>query len=184
MPKNGDDKQFCRLFILLSALMFLFTMAGCQVATPANGSPEGLEADGRPHYEVVILGGREFKLELALTRTEREEGLMWREYIAEDGGMLFVFPDRELFPRPISFWMKNCLVPIDVIFIKRNGTITAIHAMQPPLPDTPDEDLPTYASNAPVQFAIELRGGLSFELGLEVGDVVDLRSDYLRALAE
>lgn len=134
-------------------------------------------------FEEVELAGQVFNLELALTDDERALGLMWREHLADDEGMLFVFPDREPYPRELGFWMKNCLIPIDVIFIDREGFVTAIHEMQPPEPGTPDSDLPGYHSNGPAQFAIEIRGGLATELGLQAGDYIEFRRDYLVQLA-
>ncbi len=134
--------------------------------------------------EEVYIADRLFELELALTPEQRARGLMGRESMTDNEGMLFVFPDEEPYPAVVNFWMKGTLMPIDVIFIERDGVITAIYEMQPPEPGTPDEDLPVYSSKSPVQFVVELRGGLAAELGLQPGEMIILRNDYLLQLAE
>jgi len=162
-----------KILLVLVILALAGVITGCAPKSPADIS-----------VEEVYLADRLFELELALTPDQRAQGLMGREFMADDEGMLFVFPDEQPYPAEVSFWMKDCLMPIDVIFIGREGVISAIHEMQPPDPGTPDEDLPVYSSNGPVQFAIELRGGLASELGLKVGDLIELRSEYLMRLAK
>lgn len=167
--------------VVLPALLVLF-IAGCG---PESGEKTLTGESGeRPGLEEVDLNGRLFMMELALTPEQRAKGLMGRESMADDEGMLFVFPDSEPYPAEVSFWMKDCLIPIDVIFISREGEIVSIHEMEPPEPGTPDEELKAYPSKGPVQFAIEVRGGLAEELGLKVGDVIELRFDYLMDIAE
>ncbi|MDW7740544.1 MAG: DUF192 domain-containing protein [Bacillota bacterium] len=162
--------------MLLFVLILLINGCSPDLQDAASEEPED---SGISESEAVILNGVEFTLELALTPEQRSTGLMWRESIGESEGMLFVFPDEEPFPTEVSFWMKNCLVPIDVIFINRKGIITAIHEMEPPLPGTPDEELATYPSRGPIQYAIEIRGGMAAELGLRVGNAIELRKDFL-----
>ncbi len=177
--KAGDLKiKRGRNVIKISLLVLIIVVlsgviTGCAPESSADAS-----------VEEVYLADRLFTLELALTPDQRAKGLMGRESMADNEGMLFVFPDKEPFPTEVSFWMKDCLIPIDVIFISRDNAITVIHEMQPPEPGTPDQDLPVYPSNGPVQFAIELRGGLAYELGLQIGDLIELRNEYLMGLAE
>ena len=80
--------------------------------------------------------------------------------------------------------MKDCLVPIDVIFLGPAGKVTAVHAMLPPEPGTPDEKLPRYASFGLAQFAIELRGGKASELVIKRGDEIQLPFELLLEMAE
>ena len=163
-------------------------MSLCFITACASGQPEVTfpePVNGRVvKTEEVWLADRLFIMELALTPEQRAQGLMGRSSMVDNEGMLFVFPDVEPFPTEVSFWMKNCLMPIDVIFISREGQITAVYEMQPPLPGTPDSELIIYTSNGPVQFAIELRGGLAAELGLQARDFISLRDDYLLKLAK
>ena len=180
MIRSGSSRLSLLLLITIFSLS-LFT--GCTFNQSDALSPE-IVADKKPFTEEVQLKDQLFLMELALTPLQRAQGLMGRKSMADNRGMLFVFSDTDPFPAVLSFWMKNCLMPIDVIFISGEGLITAIHEMQPSLPDTPDEELITYSSIEPVQFAIELRGGLAAELGLQIGDMIELRSDYLLKFAE
>jgi uncharacterized protein len=163
-------------FIFFSILGFLLLVS--------SGCSTGANPDSFPPVEEVQIGSQKFSLELALTPEKRAEGLMGREKIADNGGMLFVFPDHAPYPTELSFWMKNCLVPIDLIFIDPAGKIIAIHEMTPPPPGTPDQELTVYRSGGPAQYAIEIKGGLAAELGLQVGDHVELRFDELLKMAE
>ncbi len=162
--------------VLVPALLLVIA-AGCEPGSARN-EPE-VQSEESPAYEEVIINGHVIMMELALTPEQRATGLMGRESMRDDEGMLFVFPDAEPYPAEVRFWMKDCLMPIDVVFLNREVEIVSIHEMEPPESGTPDEKLKVYPSGAPVQFAIELRGGLANELGLEIGEVVELRSDYL-----
>ncbi len=170
------------LFFVLVGVFILLMSSGCSGREDsADLIDEPVEAQVT---EQVMLNDHIIQMELAVTPEQREQGLMGRESLADGEGMLFVMPDEDPFPTEVGFWMKDCLIPIDLIFISREGFIDSIHEMQPPEPDTPDHELTVYYSNGPVQFAIELRGGLAAEIGLNVGDSVDLRKDYLLQLAE
>ena len=160
-------------------ILIAFIFSGCSGFPNSSGNQ--LEDDT---LEMVVIGGREFHLELALNNEERNIGLMGRESLSKESGMLFVFPDNEHFPQVLSFWMKDCLIPIDIIFLTREGMITAIHEMVPPDPGQVDQDLPRYSSRIPAQFAIEISGGLTRSMGLRAGDRIEIRSDYLLELAQ
>lgn len=179
---DKENKSFIRNLIL-PLILGVFLVAGCggQIIPDRVGNGGGEEGS---LIEQVVLSGRSFELELALTEEEREAGLTGRGSIGEKEGMLFVFPDREPYPTRLTFWMKDCLTPIDLVFISREGNITAIHEMEPPAEGVPECELPRYSSYSPAQFAIELRGGMARQLGLRVGGRVDLRDDYLLSLAE
>ena len=190
---NLPFKQAYRTYFLLMIIIIytaLFSLlAGCSEEVKVEIQEEEereAEADTAvskperaPDYAEIEIEGVLFKLELALTPSQRSIGLMGRQQIDDNGGMLFVFPDNERYPSEVNFYMKNCLVPIDVIFIDGEGIITTIHEMEPPQPGTPDQELIMYPSMGPVQFAIELRGRRAAELGLKPGDYIDLPSDYL-----
>jgi hypothetical protein len=134
----------------------------------------------KPGFEVVLVDGRRFELEVADDAASRERGLMFRESIPEDGGMLFVFPDAEF----RSFWMANCLVDLDIIFLDRNGRVTAMHRMKAAPPRGENESeleyqnrmalTASYDSAYPAQFAIELRAGWLDRLELRVEDAINL----------
>ncbi len=170
------------IFLVLVGVFVLLTSSGCSDREDREDLID--EPAAEQVTEQVVLNGHIIEMELAVTPEQRERGLMGRESLADDEGMLFVMPDEDPFPTELGFWMKDCLIPIDLIFISRDGSIDSIHEMQPPEPGTPDQELPAYYSDGPVQFAIELRGGLAAEIGLAVGDSIDLRKDYLLEMAE
>ncbi len=161
-------------------LLFLIVL----ILISASGCDRGVDPSGRQPVEEVKIKGALFKLELALTPDQRAEGLMGREEIALSGGMLFVFPDAPPYPTELGFRMKNCLTPIDLIFLDPTGIVVALHEMDPPLPGIPDHELPVYRSGVPAQYAIELKGGRAAELGVIIGDLIELRFTELIKMAQ
>lgn len=107
-------------------------------------------------------GPQRFSIELALTPQQQEQGLMFRRSLPADAGMLFVFGDT----RPASFWMKNTLIPLDMLFIAADGRIADIHQRAVPLSEE------TINSKVPVRAVLELNGGTVARLGIRPGDVV------------
>ncbi|NEQ44025.1 MAG: DUF192 domain-containing protein [Leptolyngbya sp. SIOISBB] len=113
----------------------------------------------------VDLNGQIVGLEVAETPQQQATGLMARESLPDDRGMLFPFEPA----RPVSFWMKNVLIPLDMVFI-HDGEIVAIAEDVPPCESTP---CPTYGpENQLVDYVLELRGGRAAELELQVGDAM------------
>jgi uncharacterized membrane protein (UPF0127 family) len=108
-------------------------------------------------------GTYEFTVELVDTPETRARGLMFREELADDAGMLFDFHDEQT----VSFWMMNTLIPLDMIFVGADGEIKNIHVNARP------QDPTGIPSGEPVQFVLEIPGGRSVEIGLEVGDMMD-----------
>lgn len=134
-----------------------------------------------PTHETITIKGETFTLELANTPALIQQGLMGRESIPDDGGMLFIFPGADY----RGFWMGHCLVDIDIIFLSPTGVVTAVHEMKAQPPQRPDESetayrerMPQYQSVRPAQFAIELKAGSLNRLGIRPGDRIAL--DYLR----
>ena len=115
----------------------------------------------RPGTEVVLLG---VDAELATTPESRTRGLMDRPTMAVDKGMLFIFEVAQ----PLSFWMFNTLIPLDIIFADAERRITSIHASVPPC--RPPLRCPTYASHGLAQFVLEVNAGTVAKAGLGVGD--------------
>ena len=108
-------------------------------------------------------GAHAFRVEEALTQAQRERGLMGRKVLPPDHGMLFVFPATA----PVSFWMKDTLIPLDMLFVRADGTIAGIVANAKPLSR---EIIP---SPGPVRFVVELNGGRAAQIGAEAGDRVE-----------
>jgi uncharacterized membrane protein (UPF0127 family) len=101
-------------------------------------------------------------LEVAETPEQQELGLMYRTALPDDRGMLFPFSP----PRPVTFWMKNTPVALDMVFLLK-GVVKYIAASTPPCKFDP---CPTYGTNTPIDQVIELRAGRADQLGLKVGD--------------
>jgi hypothetical protein len=107
-------------------------------------------------------GPRHFNIELALTPAQEEQGLMYRRALARDAGMLFDFGDTAT----RTFWMKNTLIPLDMLFVGADGRIVDIHERAVPM----SEDI--VASRVPARAVLELNGGTVARLGIKPGDVV------------
>lgn len=107
-------------------------------------------------------GEQHFTVEVVDNNETRAQGLMFRTSLAPNAGMLFDFKES----RPVSFWMQNTLIPLDMLFIRHDGTIANIHVNAKPLDPT------SIPSDGPVEFVLEIAGGRSVELGLKAGDVV------------
>lgn len=108
-------------------------------------------------------------VEIADDDYKRQMGLMFRDSLEANSGMLFIFPE----PKKQSFWMKNCRFPIDIAYIDASRKITDIISMKPPeSPFIPDDSLPTYPSSVPVPYALEVPKGWFEERGIRVGATV------------
>ena len=104
-------------------------------------------------------------LEIADTDETRTRGLMYRQALADGRGMLFVFPETE----EHSFWMKNTLIPLDMLFIGDDGAIVGIHADATPLSTAP------ISVGRPSRWVLEVPGGWAARRGVAAGDRVELR---------
>lgn len=103
-----------------------------------------------------------FEIELALTPEQQAEGLMHRAEMASNAGMLFVFEPT----RNVSFWMKNTLISLDMLFVAKDGRIANIGARTEPL------SLASVPSDGPVRAVLEINGGLAAMLGIRPGDKI------------
>ncbi len=113
---------------------------------------------------IVKQNGEEilFHIETARTPEEQAKGLMFREHLPEKQGMLFIFP----IERQAAFWMRNTLIPLDMIFIKSDGVIESIHANARPHDETP------IPSQGPVKAVLEVNGGIAEKFNITAGDRV------------
>jgi hypothetical protein len=107
-------------------------------------------------------GDRHFVIELALTAAQQEQGLMYRRELAPDAGMLFIFPQTQ----PTAFWMKNTLIPLDMLFIAADGRVADIHERAVPQSEA---NIP---AKMPVKAVLEVNGGTVARLGIKRGDLV------------
>ncbi|MFC3705997.1 DUF192 domain-containing protein [Devosia honganensis] len=138
-------------------------VGGTLLAVFAVGLP--LAACSDESRLVVHAGSGEhvFTVEVVDTDESRARGLMYRQELAENAGMLFDFKAE----RQVSFWMRNTFIPLDMIFIDAAGEVRNIHVNARP------HDTTSIPSDGPVQFVLEIPGGRSVELGLAAGDRVE-----------
>ncbi|MFK7958932.1 MAG: DUF192 domain-containing protein [Phycisphaerales bacterium] len=138
------------------------------VAGPAGSTPTAL----------VVIAGELFELELSIDPATRERGLMGRTSIPERGGMLFIFPEWGI--KQQSFWMKNCLVDMDIIYVARDGTVDSFFTMRAPPARDPEMsdweyenfivDHYSWPSIGEAEVVIELQAGMNERLGIQIGD--------------
>jgi hypothetical protein len=138
--------------IALAVLLAFAGAANAQLQTYATSTLTIATAQGEQHFTV----------EMALTPAQQQQGLMYRRSMAPDAGMLFVFPEVQ----PTAFWMKNTLIPLDMLFIAANGRIADIRERAVPLSEA------TIPAKVPVKAVLELNGGTVARLGIKLGDVV------------
>ena len=150
-----------------AAVLAVLTVACAQPAPePAAAPVAPIVAEAYERLEVVTDAGvRAFRVRIADDDAERERGLMFVSNMPEDEGMLFDF--KEAAPR--AFWMKNKLIPLDIIFIGTDGRIINIAE------NTTPYSLEPVPSAGPALGVLEIGGGLSAELGIAPGDRVVLR---------
>lgn len=113
--------------------------------------------------KIYLPGGKSVTAELALTDAERERGLMFREKLQPDQGMLFVFEEESAY----AFWMKNTLIPLDLLWIDKERKIVHIWRNVPPCKEDP---CPTYAPDRPGLYVLELAAGAADRYGLKLFD--------------
>ncbi len=151
-------RRFFTLFGVIAVAFFAFFIA------PESGYAQKNLSFKKDTLRVVKQsGGRyKFNIELARTPAQRQQGLMFREKLPVNSGMLFDYDKAQ----PISMWMKNTYIPLDMIFINNKGVITHIAKRSVPL------SLMPISSNGSVRAVLEVNGGLTDHLGIREGDEV------------
>ena len=108
-------------------------------------------------------------LELAVTPQTTKQGLMFREFLAPLGGMIFVFYP----PQDVAMWMKNTLIPLDMIYVSETGRVIKVHENAIP------HDLTPLWAGAKTLYVIELRGGAARRFGIKQGDQLQIPKGIL-----
>ena len=159
---------------IASATIMATTLSAC---SPSQ-APQTME---------VTAGGRTFTCRLAINEAARDPGLGGVASLGPNEGMIFAFPDAE----PHNFWMRRCIMDIDIAFIDPLGIVTAVHTMKAEELQRPDESeaayfarLKKYPSLAPAQFALEVAPGTLEPLGVRRGSRIEFDRDLLKRLAE
>jgi uncharacterized membrane protein (UPF0127 family) len=155
---------FRRALLAISVALFVASGAACKNSGQRQTASAG-PGDALGSTVVIDTGERQvvFRIELARTEPEREKGLMYRDHLAADAGMLFLFER----PSIQTFWMKNTLIPLDMIFIGADHSVAGVVANAQPLTLTPRN------VDEPSQYVLEIGGGLAARLGIRAGARVD-----------
>lgn len=125
--------------------------------------------EGKKSLWPLTIKGKTIKVEVARTEKEKERGLMFREQMGKDEGMLFVYERQDW----LSFWMKNTPLPLSIAFIDKDGKIVDIQDMEPFI-------LVTHISAHPATYALEMNRGWFAREGIKVGDLVKIPSTVHR----
>jgi uncharacterized membrane protein (UPF0127 family) len=151
---------------LAAALAAAVLASACGASPKSEPNPVSTPAPASgPRIELP--SGAVYRLELALTPEDQAQGLMFRENLPEKTGMLFVFAE----PAPHHFWMKNTMIPLDMIWMDEAGRVVFVSANTPPCTADP---CPTYGPSAPARRVLEIAGGKAAKEGVNVGDVLKL----------
>lgn len=150
------------LIVLVLALPLLAARSEPQAANQqeaSDGPPfkaQGQLVFTKPDGATITM----ITIQIADNNAQRAEGLMWRKFMRENDGMLFIFDDQEI----LTFWMKNTYIPLDMVFAEKNGTIVRVYAEATPFSEAP------ISSEEPAQYVVEVNGGFCAKYGIKVGD--------------
>ncbi len=158
-----------------SAVLLLLTgLVGCGASpkatpavTPGASSLAASSSTKASGPRVRMPSGAEYSVELALTPEDQAQGLMFRESLPERHGMLFVFPETA----PHHFWMKNTMIPLDMIWLDASGRVLFVSADTPPCKADP---CATYGPDGPAQMVLEIAGGKAKAEGVAAGTKLEL----------
>jgi uncharacterized protein len=141
--------------------LYLVALLALPAVAPAAAQPQSL----LPTEKVIVdtrAGPRAFTVEIAADAKSRERGLMFRTRMADTAGMLFDFQESQL----VDFWMENTILPLDMLFVRKDGTIANIQANAVPY------SRDTIPSEGAIQVVIEINAGLAKKLGIRPGEIV------------
>jgi uncharacterized protein len=152
------------LAVLLAAVVLAASLASCGEKSAPPAAPKTVN----DHFPIRI-GERTVRMQIAALPPEMERGLMFRQSLGADEGMLFVFPQ----PDRLSFWMRNTILPLDIGYINAEGVLREIYPLHP-------RDETSVASHGrDLKFALEVNQGWFKANGVKPGDRLDL--DAVRA---
>lgn len=163
--KNANPVSSLRLWIsLLGAALLLAACDGTKHAEPAATAPAAVKTV-EDHFPITF-GGQTVRMQLAVTPSEMEHGLMGRPKLADDEGMLFVYRR----PQPVSFWMRNTPNPLDIGYINPEGVLEEIYPM------FPFDETPIRSASQRLQFTLETNQDWYSNHGIRPGAQLDLKA--------
>ena len=143
--------------LVIAGLMLALCAVGSAHAACTPGSLDLRWPGGQAHFTV----------EVAADQAAREKGLMFRDHMASSAGMIFVYQA----PIHARFWMKNTLIPLDMIFADETGLVTVVHS------DAIPQDLTPIDGGEGVMYVLEINGGLAKRIGIAAG--AEMRFDLI-----
>ncbi len=147
--------------ILLSFICLTVLFSGCTGEEFGTANTPSLPAD---HWFPLKIGGKEFRVQLAIEEKEMIRGLMHRKELAADDGMIFIYPR----PRRMSFWMHNTPLPLDIGFFDGSGTLREVYQLYP------YDETPVPSRRSDIQFALEMNQGWFSTNEVRPGAQIDL----------
>jgi uncharacterized membrane protein (UPF0127 family) len=164
--------RMAKSLFLLSLAWATFLLGGCakeesQPAADKGSSPVATRPaipTSLPRTITMKIGSDTFNLEVAANEHDRAQGLMYRQSMPLDHGMIFVFSNEQ----ERVFWMRNTLIPLDIIYVNAGGRVVSIKQ------GVPLQEEPTIPSEAPMKWAIELNEGVAGATGLTVGNKLNI----------
>jgi len=149
------------LIIVIALLVYIFFIFAKPVFSPSIQQSS---------LNSVCVKNRCFFVELAKTDSERERGLMFRDQLPKDNGMLFIFDKEGVYP----FWMKNTLISLDIIWADNQGRVVYVSQSTQPCKSLL---CPQIIPTSKARYVLEVNGGMSEELGLKLGDELGINID-------
>ena len=162
-------KAINKLNIILSLMLLLIAISFFLYAQNNNfQNNQKIEKNGSNNISEICFENKCFNVEIADTSEKRRTGLMNRESLAIDSGMLFTFEKEGSY----NSWMKNTLIPLDIIWIDENNKIIYIEKNAKPCKT---EQCEFFSSNKKALYVLEINGGSAEEMGFEVGDEIEFK---------
>ncbi|HTX86865.1 MAG TPA: DUF192 domain-containing protein [Candidatus Nanoarchaeia archaeon] len=154
-------KKLNIILIILFGLMIISGVLACLFSSFSKTNALDISFSGQPNFIIHA--------EAAITPAQLTRGLMFRQSMPADSGMLFIFPQESI----RSFWMKNTLIPLDMIFISADDKIVDIKSNFQPCTADP---CPVYQSAAPAKYVLEVKAGIIRKKGIAIGDKLTIHN--------
>lgn len=155
------------LLPVIGTIIFI-VLVGMFVSNPGKFIKNQPSEDNQ---KIIKIKDIEISVDISDTPEKRSKGLSGRELLKEKEGMLFIFDQKDEVP---TFWMKDMIIPIDIIWINNEKVIQIDKNIEAPKKDTPDSKLIRYSPREPIDYVLEVNSGFSDKYGFVIGDRVDL----------
>ncbi len=162
MSKSYNSMPAAKPMAIWPLLIFALLVTGLILFSKYNFS-QSVDSD------YVLVGNHKLTVKIAKSNDEKQKGLMGVKSLPANHGMLFVFEKSQ----PLAFWMKDTLIPLDIIFFDEDNKLINIHHQVQPCPPQVN-NCPTYSSERPAKYVVELSAGEARRLSLEPGNTIQI----------